>query len=324
MDKLPFEKIKREILIKKETETDWNYGQDPEKRSVEELINYGIININKPSGPTSHQVSEYVQRILNIKKSGHSGTLDPGVTGVLPMALGNATRIVQVLLKAGKEYICLMYLHKPVSEKDIRNNVKKFMGKIKQLPPIKSAIKRRLRTREVYYFNILEIDDQYVLFKIGCQAGTYIRKICSDFGKELKIGAHMVQLVRTKAGPFKDSSWYSLHDLKDAYEFYKEGKEKQIRKIILPIERAVEHLPKVWVHDSAVDSICHGALLNVPGISKLNHFDENEDVAVLTLKNELIGLGTAKMLSQYILEKERGLAVKMNKIFMERGVYSTS
>ena len=92
----------------------------------------------------------------------------------------------------------------------------------------------------------------------------------------------------------------------------------------MPIERAVEHLPKVWVHDSAVDSICHGALLNVPGISKLNHFDENEDVAVLTLKNELIGLGTAKMLSQYILEKERGLAVKMNKIFMERGIYSTS
>ena len=151
--------MEREVLVKKETETDWNYGSDPNKRDIKELINYGIINLNKPSGPTSHQVSDYVQKILGIKKSGHSGTLDPKVTGVLPIALGKATRIVQALLKLGKEYVCLMYLHRPVSEKDIRENVKKFIGKINQLPPIKSAVKRRLRTREIYSFDVLEIED---------------------------------------------------------------------------------------------------------------------------------------------------------------------
>src|SRR3989344_2269983 len=109
---LPFERIQRRVLVKKESETNWDYGQNPEKRSVEELINYGIINLNKFSGPTSHQISDYVQKILNIDKSGHSGTLDPNVTGVLPIALGKATRIVQTLLKSGKEYVCLMHLHK--------------------------------------------------------------------------------------------------------------------------------------------------------------------------------------------------------------------
>ena len=320
---LLFEKEKRQLLIKKEAETDWTYGQDPNKRSVQELINYGVVNINKPHGPTSHMCSAYVQDILNINKAGHSGTLDPSVTGVLPIALGKATRVVQTLLKSGKEYVCLMYLHKPVSEEELKGKVKEFTGKIRQLLPIRSAVKRRLRTREIYYFNIIEIDGQHVLFKVGCEAGTYIRKLVDDLGKSLKTGAHMVQLVRTKAGPFNDSSWYSLHDLKDAYEFYKQGKENDIMKIIVPIERAVEHLPKVWIHDSAVDSLCHGASLNIPGISKLNHFVEEEVVAVLTLKNELVCLGTSKMMSEDILKNEKGFAVKVNKVFMGRNTYTS-
>jgi H/ACA ribonucleoprotein complex subunit 4 len=321
MDKLPFEKIKREILVKKEFETDWSYGQDPNKRKTEELINYGIINLNKLSGPTSHMVSDYVQKILGINKSGHSGTLDPGVTGVLPIALGKATRIVQTLLNAGKEYVCLMYIHKPVDEKEIDKAVEKFTGKIKQLPPIKSAIKRRLRTREIYYFNILEIHNQEVLFKVGCEAGTYIRKLVYDIGQELKTGAHMVQLIRTKAGPFSDSSWHSLHDLKDAYEFYREGDEKELRNIILPIEEAVKHLPKIWVVDSAVDSICHGASLSIPGISRLNDFSENETVAIMTLKYELVALGNSTLNSDEVIKKDKGLAVKTTKVFMDRNIY---
>jgi len=243
------------------------------------------------------------------------------VTGVLPIALGKATRIVQTLLNSGKKYVCLMYLHKKVEEKKIKETIKKFTGKIKQLPPIKSAIKRRLRTREVYYFNILEIDAQEVLFQIGCEAGTYIRKIVHDFGQELKVGAHMVQLIRTKAGPFNDSSWHSLHDIKDAYEFYKEGDEKEIRKIILPIETAVKHLPKVWIMDNAVDSVCHGASLNMPGISKLNNFNENETIAVMTLKDELIALGNSVINSDEIMKKEKGLAIKTKKVFMDRNIY---
>src|SRR3989344_6104625 len=176
MENLPFEKIEREILVKKESVA--NYGKFPEERSAEELIQYGVVNINKPAGPTSHQVSEYVQRILKIKTAGHSGTLDPNVTGCLPVALERATRITQFLLTAGKEYICLMHLHADITPSRIHQTTKDFTGKIRQLHPLKSAIKRQWREREIYYFEILEIKEREVLFRIGCQAGTYIRKIC--------------------------------------------------------------------------------------------------------------------------------------------------
>jgi H/ACA ribonucleoprotein complex subunit 4 len=316
MGKLPFEKKNEEILIKKEFETNIKYGKHPEERTVEELLDYGIINLNKLDGPTSHQVSDYVKRILHINKAGHSGTLDPGVTGVLPIALGSGTRIVLSLLKAGKEYICLMHLHDNVTESKIHKTAKKFIGKIKQIPPVKSAVKRVEREREIYYLEILEIKNREVLFKVGCEAGTYIRNLCIDWAKEMGIKGHMQQLIRTKAGPFKDKDWVSLHDLKDAYEFYKEGDEKEIRKVILSLEKGVDHLPKLYVLDNAVDSLCHGIDLNVPGISKLNKFKKNEMVGVMTLKNELIAIGESVMDSESVLKENKGKVVKINKVFM--------
>ncbi len=322
MEQLPFERIKREILIKKEAETSLEYGKKPEDRSVEELIKYGVININKQAGPTSHQVSDYVKKILNIDKAGHGGTLDPNVSGVLPIALDRATRVVQALLKSGKEYICLMHLHKSVDEKKIHETANSFIGKIKQIPPIRSAVKRQERLREIYYLKILEINDKDVLFKVGCEAGTYIRKLCFDFGNKLKIGAHMQQLIRTKLGVFNDNNWFSLIDLKDAYVNWKEKKDEEIRKIILPFEKAVEHLGKVWVFDSCINNLTCGSDLYVNGISKLNsNINENDLVAVLSLKNELILLGNAMMSSKEMMDKKQGVSVKTDAVFMERNVY---
>ena len=319
---LPFETIKREILTKKESATDPNRGCDPQKRPIEILINYGVANINKPKGPTSHQVSEYVQKILQINKAGHSGTLDPAVTGVLPMALGKATRIVQTLLPAGKEYICIMHLHKPVPVAKLKKTLNEFVGSIKQLPPIKSAVKRQVRERKIYYIEILEIEEQDVLFMIGCQAGTYIRKFCHDAGLKLKTGAHMAQLMRTKAGPFTDKEMVTLQDLSDAYWLWKEKKDETIRKHILPVETAIQHAPKAWILDNAIDTVCHGSDLKVPGISKLNSGIKKEDtIAVMSLKNELVALGTAEMPTGEIMKKENGVAVKIHKVFMEPGTY---
>ncbi len=322
MGLLPFEKIKREILVKRDAETDLKHGCNPDERPVKELIEYGIIDLNKPKGPTSHMCSDYVQKILNIDKAGHGGSLDPGVTGVLPVATGRATRIVDALLKAGKEYVCIMHLHKPVEQKEIEKALKEFTGKIMQLPPVKSAVVRKEREREVYYIDILEINGQDVLFRMGSQAGTYVRKICHDVGKRLKVGAHMAELIRTKAGPFTEKDWVSLQDLEDAYAFWKEGNEKFIRHCIRPVEFAVQHLPKVWVQDSAVDTICHGASLNVPGIVKLESGIEKDSiVAVLSLKGELIATGSAVMTGQQILAEQKGFAVRISKVFMLPGTY---
>ena len=320
---LPFEKANREILIRKKAKTDPKFGKKPEQRTAEELLDFGIVNINKPKGPTSHQVSAYVQKILGIKKSGHSGTLDPKVTGVLPVAFGAGTRIVQTLLNAGKEYVCLMHLHKDVPEGKIRGTMMEFVGKIKQIPPLRSAVKRQERIRRVYYIKILEIDEKDVLFIVGCQAGTYIRKLCHDIGKKLGTGAHMAELIRTKAGPFNESTSVTLQDISDAMWYYRNEKnEKMLRKYIHHIEFAVSHLAKIFVFDTTVDSMCHGANLKVPGISLVESgIQIEETVAIMTLKGELVAIGKAQMKSEDMIKQEKGIAATTDKVFMQPGTY---
>lgn len=320
---LPFEREKRETITVRTAKTSDKFGKYPSERTVEELMKNGIVNIDKPKGPTSHQVSAYVQKILEINKSGHSGTLDPGVTGMLPTALSKGTKIVEVLLKAGKEYVCLMHIHKDVEEENLRKTLKEYIGSIKQLPPKKSAVKRKWRSRSIYYIKILEIDGKDILFRVGCEAGTYIRKLCHDIGKKLGCGAHMSELRRTKAGPFNESTSVTLHDLSDAYSFWKEEKnEANIRKCILPLESGAEHLPKIWVLDSAVNTLCHGADLNVPGISRLESgISADKMVAVFSLKDELVAIGNSKMTSQEMVEMNKGLVVKTDKVFMDPGIY---
>ncbi|MFH1589715.1 MAG: RNA-guided pseudouridylation complex pseudouridine synthase subunit Cbf5, partial [archaeon] len=323
MGQLPFEVKEPKILVKKEVQTSDKFGTRPEDRTTEEMINYGIVNIDKPDGPSSHQVSSYVKDLLGVSKAGHSGTLDPGVTGVLPVAFGRATRVTQSLLTAGKEYVCLMRLHKEVNETLLRRTMKEFVGKIKQLPPKKSAVKRQERFRTIYYLDLLDIDGKNVLFVTGTQAGTYIRKLCHDIGQELGVGANMFELRRTKAGPFQENTLIKLQDLKDAVYYYKEKKDdKLLRKVIQPVEAAVSHLPKIWILDTTVDAICHGASLKVPGIAKLDDgIEPDMKVAVLTLKGELVMVATANLTSQKMLKDKKGIAAFPDQVFMEIGVY---
>lgn len=313
----------RKVLVKKQANTSPNYGRNPEDRSTEELLNYGIVNIDKPSGPSSHQVGWYVKHILGVERTGHSGTLDPKVTGVLPVALGKGTRIVNSLLTAGKEYVCLMQVHADVEEEKLRKTIMQFEGEIDQLPPVRSAVKRQQRKRTIYYIDIIEIIGREVLFRIGCQAGTYIRKLCSDIGKKLGTGAHMAELRRTRAGPFDESTLCTLQELTDAYHYYKEKKDdKELRNLIVPVEHGARHLPKAWVLDSTVDTLCHGAYLNLPGISKVEEgIKPGDKVAVLTLKGELVSVGIAQMHSEEAVKKDRGLFVKPEQVFMEPGTY---
>jgi len=323
---LPWEKEKREILVKKEAETNWDWGEDPWKRPVEKLLKYSVINLDKPRGPTSHQVVSWIRDILKVK-TGHGGTLDPKVTGVLPVAVGKATKVLQTLLVAGKEYVTLMYLHKEVPEEKIYEAIYRFVGEIVQVPPLKSAVKKRPRKKKIYCIKIIEIDGKNVLFRISCEAGVYIRKLCHDIGQYLKVGAHMQELRRTKAGPFKENDpeapLVTLHDIVDSLAFWKEeGNEKYLRKVFLPPEVAVRHLKKVWILDTAVSAVCHGANVAIPGISKLhNNIQKGDLVAIMTLKDELVAIGKALMSSEEIMNKNKGIAIDVERIFMDRDLY---
>jgi len=228
-----------------------------------------------------------------------------------------------MLLPAGKEYIAVMHIHEDVEENKLRDVIKNFVGKITQLPPVRSAIKRQLRERNIYYADILEIEGRDILMKVGCEAGTYIRKLCHDIGQQLGTGAHMAELRRTKAGPFDETTLATLQDLIDAYWFWKnEGNEKYLRKVVQPMENATKHLPKIWVLDTTVDSMAHGATLHIPGISKFESgIQQNDMVAVMTLKNELVCYGKSQTTSEDLKTKEKGIAVETLRVFIDPGVY---
>jgi H/ACA ribonucleoprotein complex subunit 4 len=321
--KLPADEPEQ-LLIKSQDNTNPDYGCEPEKRDIETLLQYGVINLDKPSGPTSHEVVSWVKKILGIQNVGHGGTLDPKVTGVLPCALGKATRALSALLSAGKEYICVMFLHSPEPQKKIESIFKIFTGKLYQRPPFKSSVARKLRTREIYYIKLLEVDENRILFLIGCEAGTYIRKFCFDIGEALCSGAHMLELRRTRVGPFKeDDNLITLQNLKDAFTLYQtEGEEYYLKKIVFPIEKMVSHIPKIFVRDTAVDALCHGADLAAAGVCYIDaRIKPNMQVSLMTLKKELIGIATANKSAMEILKAKKGIIAKTNKIFMNRGTY---
>lgn len=310
-------------LIKVSAKTNQHYGKAPGERSVKELLQNGFINLDKPSGPTSHQVVSWVKEILEIEKAGHGGTLDPAVTGVLPVALGDAPRALQVLLLAGKEYVALMKLHKHAEEKKIRDVIHSFIGEISQVPPLRSAVKRVRRTRQIYYLDILEIHGTEVLFRVGCEAGTYIRTLCVDIGKKLGGGAQLVELRRTRVGNITEDAAVTLQDLKDAYLFRKEdGDDTEIRKTIQPMERLLEVVPKIVVRDSAVDALCHGANLAVPGVVEIDAGIKKDEVAaVLTLKGEGVALVKMMIPSDEVITKDTGLCVTLERVLMNKGTY---
>ncbi len=308
----------------KDEYTDSRYGCRPEDRDPETHIRYGVLNLDKPRGPTSHEVVAWIKRMLNIPKAGHAGTLDPKVSGVLPVALAEATKVLQALAGCDKEYICLMRLHSDVPESQLLDVLKEFIGPIYQRPPLRSAVKRRIRIKHIYNIELLEKRGKDVLLRIHCESGTYVRKLCHDIGEALGVGAHMRELRRIRVGPFhEDENLVTLNELRDALILWREFNiPDYIKKVILPVEYAVRHIPKVYVRDSAVDAICHGASLAVPGIVKVEDGIKPGDlVAIMTLKNELVALGRAQMTSKEMVTVEKGIAVRTTRVIMKPGTY---
>ncbi|MEW6329599.1 MAG: RNA-guided pseudouridylation complex pseudouridine synthase subunit Cbf5 [Candidatus Micrarchaeota archaeon] len=330
-----------EVLVKINEETDSRYGKPPNERNTEELLRLGVVVIDKPCGPSSHEVGAWARNILGLKKAGHSGTLDPNVSGVLVVGLEDATKAMGFLLKSTKDYVGIMRFHRDISERnllkeqmricpedklrDVRKVFKKFTGEISQRPPVKSAIRRVVRKRKVYYLDALEVKERDVLFAVGCDAGTYIRKLCSDIGREIGGGANMLELRRTKVGGIGEERALTLQKLSDARWLWKEkGDDSLMRKIILPLEDVVD-LKKVWLRDSAIESVCSGAQLAAPGVAKLQAgIAKGDGIALLSLKGELVALARAEMDSQEMLNSAHGIVANTVRVLMKKGTYPKS
>lgn len=310
-----------EWYVRQESETDPQFGSIPEKRSVEELFKKGIIVIDKPYGPTSNQVSTWIRKELDLKKTGHFGTLDPNATGVLPIGINSGTRINKALANSDKEYVFEAELEDNREEEEVKEALQTFKGVNKQVPPEKSAVKREEREREVYSIDFLEKQEKTVLGRIECESGFYVRVLIEQFGEKLDTEASMTELRRTRQGDIMEEEASTIQEVVDAYHFYNDGSEDEIREVLHPVERGLSHLKKVAVKDSAVNAVANGANLGSTGISKLqNGVKEGERIAIITLKGELVAIAEASTTSEEMYSSD-GTAAELESVHMNPETY---
>ncbi len=303
--------------------TDPKFGTPPGERTISQLLERGVVILDKPHGPTSHQVAHWLKDILNLEKAGHHGTLDPNTTGVLSIALSHGVKALEATSDDSKEYIAVMKLHRDVDLKVVEELAEEFTGEIYQMVPVRSAVKRGLRTRKIHYIKVLEKDGQEALLLVGSQSGTYIRTLIHDMGEVMGVGASMSELRRTRSGPVKEELAVTLQQVKDGWELYKNGgDEETLRKVIHPFEILLGNVKKVAVKDSTVDALCHGAMLGHPGVAACSgNIQRGDMIAIMTLKGEAVALGTAKASSKEIMVGRNGVAASVDRVLMEKSTY---
>lgn len=302
-------------------------GFSPLKRPLAEYIRYGILNLDKPANPSSHEVVAWIKRILRVEKTGHSGTLDPKVTGNLIVCIDRATRLVKSQQGAGKEYVCVARLHSKVPEvAKVARALETLTGAVFQRPPLISAVKRQLRIRTIYESKLLEYDaDRHlVVFWISCEAGTYVRTLCVHLGLILGVGGHMQELRRVRSGILGEKdNMVTMHDVMDAqwlYDNYRD--ESYLRRVIMPLEVLLTSYKRLVVKDSAVNAICYGAKLMIPGLLRFeNDIEVGEEVVLMTTKGEAIALGIAEMTTAVMATCDHGVVAKIKRVVMDRDTY---
>ncbi len=280
----------------------------PDERSVPELLETGIVILDKPPYANSHEVAVWVRRILHVRKSGHAGTLDPMVTGVLPVGLNRATALLHYLTKKEKVYVGIIRFSEPQTLENVQKMFDAFTGEIVQLPPRKCAVKRVPRKRTVYYFNALEIDERGkdVLFEVKCQAGTYVRALVRDIAYKFGVHTRLMELRRTAVGHITEDLAHTLQELVDAYWFYETmNDETFLRKVVQPVEKVMD-LPTVTVNNNAILSLTHGAPLYAPGVVSVDRFRAGDVIAVITESGTLVEVARAVYDSDEMLKMEKG------------------
>merc|ERR1712070_112869 len=304
-----------------------NAGCSPLKRTLHDYVRSGVINLDKPANPSSHEVVAWIRRILRVEKTGHSGTLDPKVTGCLIVCVERATRLVKSQQGAGKEYVAVLRLHNAAeSEAKVARAIETLTGALFQRPPLISAVKRQLRVRTIYESKLIEMDLErnLAVFWVSCEAGTYIRTLRLHLGLLLGVGGHMQELRRVRSGINGErDNMVTMHDVLDAQYTYDNHKdESYLRRVISPLESLLTTYKRIVVKDSAVNAICYGAKLMIPGLLRFaSEIEVNEEVVLMTTKGEAIALGIAEMTTAVMATVDHGVVAKIKRCIMERDTY---
>ncbi|KAM3957394.1 dyskerin pseudouridine synthase 1 Nop60B [Aphomia sociella] len=303
------------------------FGHSPLKRPVVEYIKSGFINVDKPSNPSSHEVVSWIKRILKVEKTGHSGTLDPKVTGCLIVCIDRATRLVKSQQNAGKEYVAVFSLHSAVENlQKVTQGLEKLRGALFQRPPLISAVKRQLRVRSVYDSKLLDYDQERNIgvFWVSCEAGSYIRTMCVHLGLMLGVGGQMIELRRVRSGiQGEKEGMVTMHDILDAQWAYENHKdETYIRRVIKPLEGLLIAHKRIFIKDSAVNAVCYGAKVLLPGILRYEDgIEVDQEIVIVTTKGEAVALAIALMTTSTMASCDHGVAAKLKRVIMERDTY---
>lgn len=302
-------------------------GCSPLKRPIKDYIHGGFINLDKPSNPSSHEVVAWVKRILRCEKTGHSGTLDPKVTGCLIVCIDRATRLVKSQQGAGKEYVAIFKLHSSVEDTNqIPRALEKLTGALFQRPPLISAVKRQLRVRTIYETKFHEYDAERNMgvYWLSCEAGTYVRTHCVHLGLVLGVGAQMAELRRVRSGiQSEKEGLMTMHDVIDAQWLHDNHKdETYLRRVIRPLEALMMSHKRIIMKDSAVNAVCYGAKIMLPGVLRYeNGIELNEEIVIVTTKGEAIALAIALMTTTTMASCDHGIVAKIKRVVMERDTY---
>lgn len=302
-------------------------GMSPLKRTLLEYIRYGVMNLDKPANPSSHEVVAWIKKMMRVDKTGHSGTLDPKVTGCLIVCIDRATRLVKAQQSAGKEYVGIVRLHSAIEDKAVLYRaLETLTGALFQRPPLIAAVKRQLRVRSIYESKLLDYDEKKHLgvFWVSCEAGTYIRTLCVHLGLLVGTGGHMQELRRVRSGILSENdNLVTMHDVLDAqYQYDQTKDETYLRRIVMPLEVLLTNYKRIVVKDSAVNAICYGAKLMIPGLLRFGDgIEVGEEIVMITTKGEAIAVGIAQMTTSVMATVDHGVVAKIKRVIMERDTY---
>lgn len=310
------------VLDSKPT-TDDAFGTVPDERTLEQRLASGFILVDKPAGPTSHQLAAWARDLLGLDRLGHGGTLDPFATGVLPLMAGRCMKITNKILKHKKTYIAVFRFRTMPDEADLKTTIASLTGRIYNVPPEVSAVKVQVRTRTIHAFELLDVEGNDAVARISCDAGTYIRTMARDMGLLLNTPVTLKELRRETSGMFDLNDCVTMDQLADAVWLWKEcGQEEALKAIVHPIEKLLVDVPRCQVKDSAVAALAYGAPLLLPGLISIpKGLKKGTELMVSSLKEEAVGFVKLKADSNDIITMESGEIARPSMVLMDTDVY---
>ena len=298
-------------------------GGIPDDRDVEERLASGFILLDKPAGPTSHQLASWARDLFGLERLGHGGTLDPFATGVLPLMAGKTMKLTKKILTHKKTYICVFRFATVPDEAQLKKIMKQLTGRVYNVPPEVSAVKVQVRTRKIFTFENIEMKGNDMIARVYCEAGTYIRTMARDLGLLLDMKVQLKELRRENTGVFKLEDCITMQDLADAVWLWKECNQPEaLLRVIHPIEKLLLDLPSATVKDSAAAALAHGAPLLRPGLVNISAgVKAGKEVVIQTLKGEAVGIVTLTLSTDELAGINEGEVARPSMVLLDEGLY---